>query len=387
MDLFLRRAMPFVAMAAWGIILFGCAGSGSMTARRPGDAPASGSLQDYPGGTVVEPDNPNIRYIGHWDETRLAQSATTANSGSRIVASFTGHHLYGLFDTQGITNPAQIYMSIDGGKPVLFKLNARIESFTPAKLKGDRHNVEIAVKDVDERANRWVPSLASAVVFKGFILDSGAKMLPLPPPGSIRMEFYGDSITQGVRALSMALGPDGSDATKDFAFLAAMAFGAISNQIGFGRQGIIRPGNGRVPPAPQSFGWNFQGSRADPSFIPQVVVVNQGTNDQMYPSAQFRPAYRNYIAAIRKAYPDATILCMRPFGGFHEKDTRAAVQALADRKIVYVDTTGWLSNSDYTDGIHPNAEGHLKAAEKLVAFIEAHAKLKAVRNVHRPWWE
>lgn len=387
MDLFSKRALLFVAMAVSGLILAGCAGTGSINAGRPSDSPTSGAQQSYPGGTVIEPDNSSIRYIGHWDKTRLAEAAITVNSGSRIVGSFTGHHLQGLFGTQGVTNPAQIYVSIDDGKPVLFRLNAQVENFTPQKLTRERHTVQIVVKDVDERANRWVPPLASAVVFKGFILDSGAKMLPLPPPGSVQMEFYGDSITQGVRALSMAIGPDGSDATKDYAFLTAMAFGALSNQIGFGRQGIIRPGNGEVPPAPQSFGWNFQGSRTDPSFIPQVIVVNQGTNDQIYPSSQFRPAYHDYIAEIRKAYPDATVFCMRPFGGFHEQDIRAAVKSLADRKIIYVDTKGWLSNSDYTDGIHPNAEGHLKAAGKLIAFIEAHTKLKVVRSVQQPWWE
>ncbi|MGH9378620.1 MAG: GDSL-type esterase/lipase family protein, partial [Terriglobia bacterium] len=185
----------------------------------------------------------------------------------------------------------------------------------------------------------------------------------------------------------MAIGTEGSDGTADYAFLTAMAFGALHNQVGFGRQGIIRTGNGDVPPASQSFGWNFQGSRADPSFIPQVVVVNQGTNDGAYPPEQFEPAYRAYIEEIRKAYPQAAIFCMRPFGGFHEKDIRKAVSSLADAKIFYVDTTSWLAASDYTDGIHPTAAGHLKAAQKLIRVISARTGLKPVRKVDKPWWQ
>lgn len=380
--------LHFAAAVILCVMLFsGCSGGNNGTSpseKNPGAA--SGSLQTYTNGTVIEPDDPNIRYIGHWDKSHLAEEAITVNSGSRIICSFTGNTISGLFSNQGITNPAQIYVSIDGGQPTLFKLGGEMENFTPVKLQGDHHTLQIAVKDVDERANRWVPPLASAVVFKGFLLSAGSKTAPLPPASSLKMEFYGDSITQGVRALSMAVGPDGSDGTKDYAFLTAMAFGAVHNQVGFGRQGVIRPGNGKVPPAPQSFGWNFQGSRADPSFVPKVVVVNQGTNDSIYPSSQFQPAYQSYIAEIRKAYPDAVIFCMRPFGGFHEKDVRAAVRALKDRKIIYVDTTGWLGKTDYTDGIHPTAKGHVKAAQKLIEVIRRHTGLEIVRPLDKPWW-
>ncbi|MGH9470900.1 MAG: GDSL-type esterase/lipase family protein [Terriglobia bacterium] len=345
-------------------------------------------MQDYPGGTVIEPDNPSLRYIGHWDKTRLAEEAITVNSGSRILASFTGHTLRGLFSTEGITHPAQIYVSVDGARPLLFTLDSPVGNFTPQRLKGNKHTLQLAVKDVDERADRWVPPLASAAVFKGLLLDRGARMLPpKSPAGSLRMEFYGDSITQGVRVLSMQIGTQGSDGTKDYAFLTGMAFDGLFNQVGFGRQGVIRTGNGEVPPAPHSFGWNFQGSRADASFIPQVVVINQGTNDHPYSSSEFEPAYQSYIQEIRTAYPRAFLLCMRPFGGFHEADIRAAVLSLRDPRILYVDTTGWLDKSDFTDGVHPNAGGHIKAARKLIAFVQAHTRLKPARKLEQPWWK
>lgn len=378
--------LAITASAAALLCLASCAGPDALNAGAS-RIPSSGWVQDYPAGTVIEPDDPSLRYIGHWDRTHLAEEAITVNSGSRIIASFTGHHLSGLFSTQGITNPAQIYISIDHAKPLLFALDSAVKNFTPQRLTGGKHTLEVAVKDVDERADRWVPPLASAAIFKGFILDRGARMLaPSQPLSKLRIEFYGDSITQGVRALSMAAGPEGSDATKDYAFLTGTVFGGNFNQIGFGRQGIIRTGNGDVPPAAQSFGWNFQGSRADPAFVPELVTVNQGTNDQSYPSSQFEPAYRSYIQEIRAAYPKAYLLCMRPFGGFHENDIRAAVKSLHDARILYVDTTGWLEKSDFTDGIHPNIGGHIKAARKLIAFIETHTHVKPSRKLSEPWW-
>ncbi len=367
------------------VLLAGCPEGGP--GRPAATVPTAGAQQPYPGGMVIEPDDANLRYIGHWDKWRLSEQAVTVNSGSRVLCIFTGGSLRGRFAIQGITHPAQIYVSLDRRKPQLYTLNAQLIDFVPKRLGGGRHTLQIAVKDVDERANRWQPPLASAVIFQGLVIDPGAKTLPLPPPSARQMEFYGDSITQGVRALSMAIGTAGSDGTKDYAFLTALAFGARSNQVGFGRQGIIRTGNGGVPPAAQSFGWNFVGSKADPSFVPQVVVVNQGTNDGMYPSAQFEPAYLDYIREIRAADPKSWIFCMRPFGGFHEKDVRAAVQSLSDPHTVYVDTAGWLDRADYTDGVHPTAAGHVKAARKLVRAISTSTGWKTVRSVDSDWWK
>jgi protein-S-isoprenylcysteine O-methyltransferase Ste14/lysophospholipase L1-like esterase len=330
-------------------------------------------------GIVIRPGDPNLRYIGHWDKSE--ERAITVNSGSRVLCRFTGSSVKGLFGTKGITSPAQIYAILDGALPVLYRVDSEVIDFTPHLLSGAQHSLEIDVKDVDEEPNRWNPPLEAAVIFKGLILDVGAKTLSLPVPPKLKMEFYGDSITQGILLLSKAPGPDGSDATKDYAFLTARAFDALHNQVGFGRQGVLREGSGEVPPAPQSFGWNYKGSRADRSFIPDVVVVNHGTNDLIYSSEQFLPAYRDYIKLMRQAYPRAFIFCLRPFGGYHETEIESVVESLADTKIIYVDTTRWLVESDYTDGIHPSAPGHFRAARELIRVIATRTHRKVVNPI------
>ena len=295
------------------------------------------------------------------------------------MCNFVGESVTGLFGTQGITSPAQIYVRIDGGKRERFTVNSAAIDFAH-DLAAGRHTFELDVKDVDERVNRWIPPLQAALIFKGLQLSPGGRLVKSRPPGRLRMEFYGDSITQGVRIDSMAIGPDGSDGTKDYAFLVALAFDALHNQVGFGRQGIIRTGNGSVPPAPDSFGWNYQDSPADPAFAPRVVVINQGTNDGGSKSAQFEPAYRDYIALIRRRDPKALILCLRPFGGFHADDIQQAVRDLGNPKTIYVDTMGWLDKGDYTDGVHPNAGGQIKAAERLIEVIQQKTGLKPART-------
>jgi lysophospholipase L1-like esterase len=340
-------------------------------------APGLASAQ----GAGVDATDPNIRYEGHWDVG--GSRAITVNSGSRIAMRFNGSRLVGLFDVSSITNPPQIYVRIDGGAPARVWVDR--PSITLASgLAGGVHRVDIVVKDVDERANRWVPPLQSGLTVTGFQLDDGAGLQPLPDRRGPRMEFLGDSITQGVRAVGLQIGPRGSDATKDYAWLLGTAFGADFHQVGFGAQGIVRPGGGQVPPAPAAFGKNFEGSPAPDTPAPQVVVVNQGTNDALngVPATDFQPAYAAYLRQLRAAWPQALIFAIRPLGGYFAAEIAASVDDLDDlddRRILYVDTTGWLQPPDYMDGLHPTVAGHTLVAARLRRIIARRTGLHADR--------
>ncbi|WP_212908590.1 GDSL-type esterase/lipase family protein [Streptomyces sp. TS71-3] len=321
--------------------------------------------------------DPHLSFDGHWG--RVGSSMITPNSGSALRFRFTGHTLAGRFDTSAVTLPAQVYVSIDGGPPALYQVDQDRIDFTAVPLQGRRHTAEITVKDVNEHANRWVVPMQSGLVLTGLELDRGARVQRAAPRGPLRMEFLGDSITQGVKALCGQVGTDCDDGTKDFAYLTGRAFHARTSQVGFGRQGILVPGNGGVPTAGQSFGWNFQDSPADPRFGPDAVVVNQGTNDGVLGKEPFLPGYLSYLKQIRAAYPHAWIFAMRPFGGYKAADIATAVTQADDPRIVYVDTTGWLSvdAGDYTDGVHPGVAAHERAARLLTGVITATTGWKA----------
>jgi lysophospholipase L1-like esterase len=319
---------------------------------------------------LVPAREPNIQYLGRWGRT--ATSMITVNSGSRVVLRFTGRHVAATFDQSTVTHPPQIYVRLDDGVPALYTVTRNLLDVTPRPLPAERaHTLEIDVKDVDERANRWVPPLQSGLILTGFRLDNGARTLSPPAISSHRIEFLGDSITQGVRALGPEIGVNGSDATKDYAWLVGKAFRANFRQVGFGAQGILKMGHGQVPPAGAALGLNFARSPIDPSFVPRVAVVNQGTNDGLtgvHPT-QFQPAYLAYLRQIRTTWPSAWIFALRPFGGYMARQVAAAVAAAADPRIVYVDTSDWLTATDYTDGLHPTYTGHLQVARRLGALI------------------
>jgi len=319
--------------------------------------------------TVVRTDSPGVVWLGRWDVTRAR--AVTVNSGSRVLLAFSGPRVTVLFSRQGVTAPAQVYTSVDGGRAVPHAVTSdRLVLTAPGR--GSRHVLELAVKDVDQRAPRWSAPLRSAVVVRGFSLATGGRLLAPPPVGARRILFLGDSITQGVRLVGRDRGPNGADATRAYPSLVASAFRASYQQVGFGGQGLLTGGVGGVPVAALTLRSAHAGAAADPRFRPDVVVVNQGTNDVRASPKAFRTAYGAYLAAIRQAYPSATVLAMRPLSGRHADDVAAVVGALADPAIHDVETAGWLTPVvHYTDTVHPNAAGHLLVAARLNRVLSA----------------
>ncbi|MDO0910111.1 GDSL-type esterase/lipase family protein [Streptomyces sp. DT2A-34] len=317
--------------------------------------------------TVVRPDDRRLVYEGHWGRT--PEAASTVNSGSRLRFRFTGGSVHALFDVGSITVPAQIYVSVDGGPKRLHAVD-RGDLRITADGRGP-HSVEISVKDVFSRANRWTPPLETGVVLTGLRLDDGMRLLPQPAPGARKLAFYGDSITQGVMALCEVNTSDCADGTATYPTLVADALRASLTQVGFGRQGVIQTGNGGVPAAPDAYGWNHAGSRADSDRRADVIVVNQGTNDAAYGSAEFRSAYRAYLDKLRAAAPRARILALCPFNGAHADDIATVVGELADPRTEFVDTTDWLSpaDGDFNGTVHPSAQGHRKVATRLIALL------------------
>ncbi|NNN32954.1 G-D-S-L family lipolytic protein [Streptomyces sp. S3(2020)] len=312
---------------------------------------------------VVRPDDRRLAYEGHWGRT--TEAAVTVNSGSRLGFRFLGDRVHVLFDVSSITVPAQIYVSVDGGPKRLYAVDrSDIEVQAPGR---GPHTVELSVKDVFSRANRWTPPLETGVVLTGV----RGRLLVQKVAHERQLAFYGDSITQGVMALCDVNTSDCADGTAAYPTLVADALHASLTQVGFGRQGVIQTGNGGVPAASDAYGWNFAASRADTDRGADAIVVNQGTNDTAWGPDEFRTAYRAYLDKLRTAAPHARILALRPFNGAHAEDIAAVVAELADARIEFVDSTDWLSaaDGDFNGTVHPSAQGHRKAADRLIALL------------------
>ncbi len=313
--------------------------------------------------------DPAFNYIGRWGElnTSRGPAMATVNSSSQASIRFSGDRVYGDFDVRHVAFLAQLEVRVDGGRRRLITIDRR-RLLLCQGLSAGEHLLDLVVKDVDERGNRWFPPFASAVVFEGLEVGPAGRvaapaMLPAPT-----LAFFGDSITQGVRVVGMQIGVAGSNALESYAWLCGEALHTRHYQVAFGRQGVLRTGNGEVPPATLSFGWNFAGSVANEP-APDFLVINQGTNDGRYPPREYLQAMLGYLREIRAYYPHAKIFVLRPFGGFHAAAAEQAVKLTHDVNVHYVDTTGWLKKGDFRDGVHPNRRGSQIASRRLAAVL------------------
>jgi lysophospholipase L1-like esterase len=338
--------------------------------------PLSATLSPPPPIRWVRPDNRRLQFRGRWNVNR--RRALTVNTGSQVHARFSGDRVVLRFDTSAYPHePPQLWVRLDELPWQSMDVAPEIK-LTPSPPHSS-HRLQLVVKGTREWDNRWRAPLQAAIVLTGLGLPSGGRLLAPPPLPRLRIEFVGDSITEGVllhrldRPFPEAW-PQRSDGRLGYAFQTGERLSADATVVGFGRQGVTIEGNGGVPPAPEAFAWVCEGLPRD-DWQPHLVIINQGTNDGAVPSDRFRPAYDRYLGVLRAAYPEAHLVALRPFNGAHAEDIRALVEARAaagDARLQFVDTSGWIDPTLHTtDGVHPNLAGHRRATERLEPLLRA----------------
>lgn len=327
-------------------------------------------------------------FFGRWD-LRAANRAVTVNSGSYIRARFSGTSLRASFDVS-VNQPAPILNGDGRGSfpTIAWRIDKdewREAEVAPTVELADglakgRHTVMLMVRGLDEHQSRWTPPLVASITFTGFGLGpDGMLEEPLPQwqEPALSIEFLGDSITEGVVVNEGRAGvvegipfswPWLCDARLSYAGQTAMTLGAEWRQVGFGATGLALAGSGGVPGALDSFNYFYADCPRD-AWQPDVVIVNQGTNEGSIPADEYQLLYARYLAMIRKAYPQAKIVALRPFNGGQEASIQAvteACRAAGDDNVYYIDTTGW-----YSGPLHPNIPDSAALAEKLVNALKA----------------
>jgi lysophospholipase L1-like esterase len=329
---------------------------------------------------AIRADDTRLQYWGRWDQRNASTTgAVTVNTGSTILARFEGTHITLHFTTTQYSHQfPTLWLQVDEGE---WKVVRPLEELqiSSSPLPTGSHVVRLVVKGFREWENRWDTPLVGSVVFRGVTPAAGTHLLPAPERPAKLVEFLGDSITEGVLVLNTGREtwtregwPQFSDGRRSWAYQSALLAGAEPRTVGFGRLGLSINANGGVPPALHSFPFVYSGAPIDKTRLPDAVVINMGTNDGQRVSGEvFRPLYRAYLEAIRKTYPFAQILCLRPFNGAHATVIEGVVRELQDSKIRYEDTTGWIDPEKHTtDKVHLNLEGNRVAAEKVAAILK-----------------
>lgn len=303
-----------------------------------------------------------VGYVGRWFDINVngVQCKGTINAGSEFYFKVSGTaHVDLLFEPNHATQTPYFAYSIDGG-PFVRQL---ITVPRLPELTTDEHLIRVVIDGLTEYENKWQGE--KGIAFNRVEVASGGTVKGILPLNRIG-EFYGDSITEGVRVLSMDANANGNSASGAYPFIACAKLNAISHRVGFGLTGATQAGSGGVPKLSEVID-NMTKNRKVPYHIPDFIVINHGTNDGNADSATFKANYNAALERLRIKYSGVPIFAMIPFNQRHAQDIRDCV---ADKTYCYlVETENW--NVTYTDGGHPDVNGGIVAGTKLAEQIEA----------------
>jgi len=326
-----------------------------------------------PGNRPLPDGKGEVRLMGRWDATGAPNRLVAVNPGSSLQFRYRGTSCQFHVDRSANKPPLpQLWVCFDGEwSPRV--VDRDVLELGAGAQQGD-HTVWVVLKSADEHQPRWKPPLVASLAVTGIAVPGGAFLRP-PRARKRIIEFVGDSMTEGILVHKPQAGKgwtDFADSRLTYAFRVAEALGAEPRIIGFGAQGVVRPGNGGVPPAGLAYPFAYDGVPAKDAPA-DIVVIAHGCNDSHVKNIE--AGYRNLIGLVRRHSPDAAIFCIVGFPQCHPASIARAVAAVrgdGDEKVHFVPTHGWVDRkTETTDGVHPNVAGHEKAAEKLLDVIRA----------------
>ncbi len=310
-------------------------------------------------------------FIGRWFEKDVKNE-------SHMVTTTDGAHLY--FLVEGTTEIAVNFTkisrlelpyfayAIDGGEPV----RQHIDQATVTLPDAGRHTVCIIADGLTETERKW--NLEIGFALRSVEAGEG-RIVGIRPTEKV-IFFYGDSITEGIRALSMDANANGNSATHAYSWYTAKNLGAVPYLIGYGATGLIQTGS--FHPMIDAIDYLSKDRLVDDSPVanvtPDLIVINHGANDSGLPTKDFDAALRVAVARLQEKYPGVKIIyCV----AFLEAELASVVeQGKAVEKLAteveglyVVHTKDWALS--YTDGnLHPDAAGGEKAGGLLAEAIK-----------------
>jgi lysophospholipase L1-like esterase len=350
-------------------------------------APATDGMVDVP------PNDPNIFYMGRVNCDPAGPSFAFPAVSMRL--RFTGSALDLRFRDSG-TGTAQSTnyydVSIDGAAPTRLEMTAGDQVYELARdLSPGEHSAEI-VKRVESNGNSGKGQVL------GFRVSEGATLLPVASK-PLRVEFIGDSITCGYGNELSTTMPDmfhyttlNSNANAAYGALVARELDAEYVAVAISGRGVYRnyadgagelapafysdtlPDDGAAPP------WDFT------RYVPDVVVVNLGTNDFSPPGPDhdaYTTAYSSFLKQIRANYPDALLLAVVgtmlsdgfPAGVMawttNQSDVSGVVNELTaegDPNVHYLALTP--QSAPFGEDYHPTLATHQQMAQAVAAELE-----------------
>ncbi len=224
----------------------------------------------------------------------------------------------------------------------------------------------------------------AALVLSCITLEGeGAALLPPPAESTRKMLFIGDSISCGYGVISENDGhtyrAHEQDVTEAYSYRTAEYFGADMQIAAFSGQGVVRNCHGergilmqelfdcRVESRGQLIPYDHS------AFVPQVVVINAGTNDSGGGVTQddFAKGAKALLGRVRAVYPAAQIVWLYGMMGDVYKTALCRVmEQRGDDQCRLLPVTPIYQCVDEVGAQgHPNRRGQMRAASALRTLI------------------
>lgn len=244
--------------------------------------------------------------------------------------------------------------SIDGST-----FNSISTSQTRVDLSDDsKHIVQIVTDAIYQDLGKWTDGNG----FAFSTIESDGQTIGLKNYNPLIM-YLGDSITEGIRTLSMDEKGPGCSVLHAYSWLSARQLNAHPYIVGYGGTGLYNHGSFNT--TDYAVDWMTQ-SVPEKELYPNLIVVNIGTNDGAIDDLKFSSLYTKLLEKLIIKYPGVLIACMIPFNQTRRK---VIIDTVANTpNCVVIDTQDW--NISTTDGTHPDTNGSVVAAARLANELD-----------------
>ena len=265
---------------------------------------------------TISPSDPNLQYIGRWDDSTPSQPWAYAQ-GSTVIASFTGTSVAATLNVSG-SDYFRVIIDDDAGGADKVSFSSGVTRSLASGLAPGTHKLEL-IKETD----------AGRATLVDLEIDNGESTVPSPPRPSRRIVFYGDSNLAGYsleseRNLS---GWSRVGCYYGYAGITARMFDAEYQNISRSGATIssLNDAYNRIDWNTSSPLWDFTAYPVD------VVVVNIGANDYWRPKTQNKTRYHALLDDLRTAHPAAHIMLYNSFGWVSTEPANYIHEVIAER--------------------------------------------------------
>jgi hypothetical protein len=332
-------------------------------------------------GRQIAPDHEALRYVGRFtDDYRFGWT------GCMVETEFKGSKISAELNV--VTGPSAGMTVVIDGEPYFLEISRGRKTYVLAEGLSPNTTHRIALFKRSEGA-------LGTVQFNGFRIPDHAK-LSRPVAPKRKMLVIGDSITCGygneAKSLDEGNSIENENGYMSYAPIAARTLDADLMMFCWSGRGMFRNrqlNDDQATTIPKIFNQTLpmdKGIKWDHSkYIPDIVVINLGTNDMAEQNGKKEPlskegyitAYKQFITRLRSYAPESKIIIsIGPMGFEPISDWLSEISAAFDKVSVLV-YSPFAGDDDMGGHYHPSVKMDRKMASELIVEIEKETKWKA----------